>query len=255
MTALRDVVDCSDESRGSIAGRAYQAPTSFSNHLNGRRVPNPELVMSLYQVAAQDAKEAGRELPHSLGSLLEMRLAALIKHCECCAKSDATATRVAGPGLSSPVERPASAPGPQALHEVRSGHREGAARSHSDGTPVQTTVPVPLSKGDRHPTIAADENWSELSVLTGYLSEGRNRDAFIVLWSAATTLPAHDVPIVVIACRSAGLNDEADAVLTNAGRRDAQAVINIASAFHDRRLYEDAGLVLASAASAARQTD
>ncbi|MFD3912852.1 hypothetical protein [Streptomyces sp. NPDC058603] len=252
MTALRDVVDCSDESRGSIAGRAYQAPTSFSNHLNGRRVPNPELVMSLYQVAAQDAKEAGRELPHSLESLLEMRLAALIKHCECCASGYAAATGVAGTVLSSQPERPAPAPVPQPVREARPGHREGAAHPHSDGTPVQTTRPVPLSGGDRHPTISADENWSELSILTGYLSEGRNRDAFIVLWSAATTLPAHDVPNVVLACRSAGLNDEADAVLTNAGRRDAQAVINIASAFHDRRLYEDAGLVLASAA---RRTD
>ncbi|MFE2639969.1 hypothetical protein ACFXKF_35320 [Streptomyces scopuliridis] len=199
-------------------------------------------------MAVQDAKEADRELPHSLKSLLELRLAALIKHCECCAASDATEPEASRPALSSQAERPASLPVQRPVREAQSVHRDGAAHSQSDGTPVQTTVPVPPSEGDRHPTIAADENWSELGILTGYLSEGRDRDAFIMLWSAATTLPAHDVPNVVIACRSAGLNDEADAVLTNAGRRDAQAVINIASAFHERRLYEDAGLVLASAA-------
>ncbi|MCL7381397.1 hypothetical protein [Streptomyces sp. 35G-GA-8] len=248
MTALRDVVDCSDQHRGSIARRAYQAPTSFSNHLNGRRVPNPELVTSLHQVAAQDAEEAGRELPHTLKSLLEMRLAALVKHCECCPASGTVEEQTAGPKLSSRAERPAPPLVQPPVRAAQSVLRDDAGRSGTQGTPVQTTAPVPLPEGDRHHTIAADENWSELSILTGYLSEGRDRDAFVMLWSAATRLPARDVPKVVIACRSAGLNDEADAVLTNVGRRDAQAVINIASAFHERRLYEDAGLVLASAA-------
>lgn len=120
--------------------------------------------------------------------------------------------------------------------------------------PAQSGVPVPPSERDRHPRVLVDENWAELSVLTGYLSEGRDRDAFIMLWSAATTLPARDVPNVVVACRSAGLDDEANTVLASAGRRDAQAVLNITSAFHDRRLYEDAGLVLTAAAQWQQQS-
>ncbi|MFE3737441.1 hypothetical protein [Streptomyces sp. NPDC059134] len=108
-------------------------------------------------------------------------------------------------------------------------------------------MPVPPRQGDRHPENPVDEYWSELGTLTGYLAKGNNRDAFVMLWSAATTLPARDVPDVVLACRSAGLNDEAETVLTHAGRRDTQAVLSIASAFHDRRLYTDAGIVLATA--------
>ncbi|WP_069753844.1 helix-turn-helix transcriptional regulator [Streptomyces sp. EN16] len=48
--------------------------------------------------------------------------------------------------------------------------------------------------------------------------------------------------------RAVGLEEAADQVITNAARRDAQAVLNIASALHNSEQYTDAGLLLTAAA-------
>ncbi len=73
-----------------------------------------------------------------------------------------------------------------------------------------------------------------------------------MMWSAATTLSARDVQIFVAQCRTAGLEKAADQVITNAARRDAQAVVNIASALHNSEQYADVGLLLAAAAQGER---
>ncbi|MFJ5225752.1 hypothetical protein [Streptomyces sp. NPDC088400] len=244
MRALRRVRECSGHTQATIASRANQAATTLSNHLNGGRVPEPQLLTSFYKVVEEDARDEGAELPHPLNALLEMRLAALKKHCSCCAVGYPADT---GESHADEDEAPASRRVQSSSREPGSDQNAAVATGPASSAAARTRVPVPLSQGDRHPKILADEDWSELSILTGYLSEGRHRDAYMVLWSAATTLPSHDVTDVVIACRSAGLDDEANTVLANAGARDAQAVLNIASAFHDRRLYEDAGLLLTSA--------
>lgn len=244
VTALRRVRECSGQTQETIASRANQAATTLSNHLNGGRVPEPQLLTSFYKVVEEDAWEKGAELPHPLDALLEMRLAALKKHCSCCAVGYPADT---GESPAEEAEAPASRPVRNSGYESRADQNTAVAAGSASGAAARTRVPVPLPQGDRHPKILPDENWSELSILTGYLSEGRHRDAYMVLWSAATTLSSHDVTDVVMACRSAGLDDEADTVLASAGGRDAQAVLNIASAFHDRHLYEDAGVILAAA--------
>ncbi|MEU3185864.1 hypothetical protein ABZ707_16920 [Streptomyces sp. NPDC006923] len=243
MTALREVCECSSRTQADIARRANQAPTTLSNHLNAGRVPEPHLLEGFYKVVQEDALETGRVLPYPLSALLEMRADALKKHCVCCT--------VGYPAGDQQPEEPAS-------HTVQPSFRKPQQTDHHadarqiSGAQAQTRVPVPLQDGDRHPKThleeRIEETWAELGTLRRYLSEGRDRDAFIVLWSAATTLPSRDLPAVVTACRTAGLNEEADTVLASAGRRDAQAVLNIASVFHHRHLYEDAGLILTAAA-------
>lgn len=69
----------------------------------------------------------------------------------------------------------------------------------------------------------------------------------MMIWSAATNLSATDVLIFVSECRSAGLADAADQTLTSAGRRDAEAVLNIVTVFHRKQQYEDADRLLAAA--------
>lgn len=250
--ALRAVRECSEETQEMIARRANQSYSTLSNHLNGGRVPEIQLLTSFYKVVREDALASGHAVPHTLDALLEMRLHALEKHCACCTvgfPSDVPAvTPVAPP---QPPSEPASRRVPRVPRKPRT-VRYASGRSFST-LAARTRVPVPHPEGDRHPETQLEEQWAELGTLRRYLSEGRDRDAFMMLWSAATTLPSTDVPIVVSACRSAGLNEEANTVLTSAGKRDAQAVINIASAFHDRQLYADAGLILTTATEAQQE--
>lgn len=252
VVALREVRACSDQTQREIAHRANQAATTLSNHLNGGRMPEIGLLTSFYEAVEEDARKAGRRMPHTLDTLLAMRHQALVKHCMCCSvgyplsqsATEAVAQRQQEPAWSG-IQRSARSPG------VVTHFRPTPAHSLS-GVPAQAKVPVPPAEGDRHPQEPSgerliEENWSELRTLRRYLAEGRNRDAFVMLWSAATTLPSEEIPNVVSSCRSAGLDDEADTILTNAGRRDVQAVLNIASALHDRHLYSDAGVVLSAA--------
>ncbi|MEU3373824.1 hypothetical protein ABZ734_25660 [Streptomyces sp. NPDC006660] len=240
VTCLREVRMCSPRTQADIAQDANQAATTLSNHLNGGRVPEQQLLVSFYKVVEEDALAAGVQLPHTLDTLLSLRARALVKHCTCCATGFPADNPSAG--------MPASASLPHLWHRRRL--RKAARRLKFSPPLVQRSAPVPLPEGDRHPKPSADEAWTDLETLTRYLADGRDRDASVVLWSAATTLPPGDVPSVVGACRSAGLDQEAETVLIHAGTRDPQTVLAIASAFHDRRRFEDAGLMLAAAARA-----
>ncbi|MYX76270.1 hypothetical protein GT016_27745 [Streptomyces sp. SID3915] len=112
-------------------------------------------------------------------------------------------------------------------------------------------MPVPVREGDRHITAQICEAWPEIADLASRLESGRVRDADLMLWSAATTLSASRIQFFVASCRSAGLDEAADQVITNAARRDAQAVLSIAAAFHHEQQHEDAGRLLALAAQPA----
>ncbi|MCA1219925.1 hypothetical protein [Streptomyces sp. 8L] len=89
-------------------------------------------------------------------------------------------------------------------------------------------------------------------MLLRYESEGRVRDAHMMLWGAATLLPAEDVLKVVSACHSAGLDDEASTVLKGVGSRDVHAAVAIAAAFSEKKLYVDAGVILEALAQGER---
>ncbi|WP_371623654.1 helix-turn-helix domain-containing protein [Streptomyces sp. NBC_01116] len=243
---LRELREVSDRTQAQIAEDVYLAPTSLSNHFNGGRIPEAEHVKKLYKILRDEAATSSRPMPCSLHSLLELRDKALVKHCDCCPAGSPEA-RV------SSSEPPPMVAGSPAAKSVRRRPRRPRVRMstprHSiPRAPAQAKVPVPLQEGDRHLTTPADAAWPEIRTLADNLSAGRSRDADIMMWSAATTLPARDVQIFVARCRAVGLEEAADQVITNAARRDAQAVLNIASALHDSEQYADVGLLLAAAA-------
>ncbi|WP_228182669.1 helix-turn-helix domain-containing protein [Streptomyces anulatus] len=243
---LRELREVSDRTQAQIAADVYLAPTSLSNHFNGGRIPEAEHVKKLYKILCDEAATSSRPMPCSLASLLELRDKALEKHCDCCPIGSPEATD------SSPGLQPTSAGSPAPKLVRRRPRRPRvrlSARRHSiPRTPKQAEVPVPLREGDRHHTTPADAAWPEIRTLAETLSAGRSRDADIMMWSAATTLSARNVQIFVAQCRAVGLEEAADQVITNAARRDTQAVLNIASALHDSEQYIDAGLLLSAAA-------
>ncbi|WP_424861134.1 hypothetical protein [Streptomyces sp. MMS24-I29] len=61
-----------------------------------------------------------------------------------------------------------------------------------------------------------------------------------ILSNAASASRATDVRDVIAACRIAGLDGAAHAVLTNAGLREPEAVLGIVGSLHEAEYYEDA---------------
>ncbi|MET8705697.1 helix-turn-helix domain-containing protein [Streptomyces californicus] len=246
---LRELREVSDRTQAQISRDVYLAATSLSNHLNGGRIPEAEHVEKLYKVLCDEAVAASRAMPCSLSLLLELRAKALVKHCGCCPAGSSEA--VAAPELQ-PTEAGSPAPKHVRRRLRRPRVRLSARHRCLPRTQSQAEVPVPLREGDRHLNTPADAAWPEIRTLAENLSAGRSRDADIMMWSAATTLSARDVQIFVAQCRTAGLEKAADQVITNAARRDAQAVVNIASALHNSEQYADVGLLLAAAAQGER---
>ncbi|MEV5675136.1 MULTISPECIES: hypothetical protein [unclassified Streptomyces] len=250
VTALREVRVCSSRTQAEIARDAHQAATTLSNHLNGGRIPEEALLRGFYAAVEKDV--AGREhLPHSLDALLEMRIHAQKKHCECCSVGFPTASgehRV-DPGDPQDQERPASA-----IVQDLAARRRGLRRLRKPRMRRFSTrrerekVPVPLGEGDRHLAKAAELTWTETKVVARYLADGRNRDADLLLWKAGTSYSPDDVLMAVTACHSAGLRDAAEAILINAaGRPDKQAVLNVTAVLDRAGRHEDASFLLAAA--------
>ncbi|WP_455360582.1 hypothetical protein [Streptomyces sp. SYSU K21746] len=208
------------------------ASTTLSNHLNGGRIPEEQLLQSFYKVVEEDAASRGLGLPHLLDNLQDLRRHALVRHCPCC--------RHGGQPPAQPEADPPADPESPASPKLR---------VRANGTlSSQTKVPVPQKEGDRHPKAQADVTWTELGVVTHYLSTGRKRDANVLLWRAGMSLSASEVLNVVTSCRSAGLDEAAETVLTNAGERaDKQAVLNITAALQRAGRHEDVSLILAAA--------
>ncbi|SCE32293.1 hypothetical protein GA0115249_117734 [Streptomyces sp. PpalLS-921] len=244
--ALRRMRELSDRTQQQIATDAYLAATSLSNHLNGGRIPESDHLSAFYRVLDQDAAKYRRTVPYSLDLLLDLRVQALIKHCTCC--SVGYPAESAGP--PEPEEHKAVSPAPRAVRrrarELRLRRYRRSRALHAEST--RTEVPVPLLEGDRHLTTHISEAWPEITDLARRLKAGNARDADLMLWSAATTLSASNIQVFVASCRSAGLDDAADQVITNAARRDAQAVLSIAAAFHHEQQHEEAGRLIALAA-------
>ncbi|MFE9699695.1 helix-turn-helix domain-containing protein [Streptomyces sp. NPDC006270] len=243
---LRELREVSDRTQAQIAQDLYLAPTSLSNHFNGGRIPEAEHVKKLYKILRDEAATSSRPMPCSLSMLLELREKALVKHCGCCPVGSPQDAADGADPLPTTAGSPASMTVRRRSRRPRvrlSTRRHGILRA-----PAQAKVPVPLQEGDRHLTTPADAAWPEIRTLAESLTTGRSRDADIMMWSAATTLSARDVQIFVAQCRAVGLEDAADQVITNAARRDTQAVLHIASALHSSEQYADAGLLLTAAA-------
>ncbi|MFE7748137.1 hypothetical protein [Streptomyces sp. NPDC057428] len=242
VTALREIRECSTRTQADIARDAHQEPTTLSNHLNAGRIPEESLLRGFY--AAVERETSGRlQLPHTLASLLDLRMHAKMKHCACCSVGYPAATA----STQSEPEQPAS----RSVKEsdlVRARRLRQRARH---GFPIPREgpgVPVPRREGDRHPADAAELTWSETGVVARYLADGQKRDAGFLLWQAGASYSAAEIVVAVGSCRAAGLHDAVEAILINAAERpDRQAVLNIAAALNDAGRHDDVTFMLAAA--------
>ncbi|MGW1099351.1 hypothetical protein ACWD5W_26530 [Streptomyces sp. NPDC002455] len=244
VTALREIRECSTRTQADIARDAHQEPTTLSNHLNGGRIPEESLLRDFYAVVEKDASGIC-ELPHTLGSLLELRAHAKKKHCTCCSVGYPAATTA-----STPAE-----PQQPASHSVKEPElararrlRRGARRHSFPALPERAGVPVPQEEGDRHPVEAAELTWPETGVVARYLADGQKRDAGFLLWQAGRSYSPAEIVLAVGSCRTAGLHDAAEAILINvAERTDRQAVLNIAAALNGAGRHDDVAFMLTAA--------
>lgn len=240
VSAMREIRECSPRTQAKIARDAHQEASTLSNHLNGGRIPEETLLRDFYEVIEKDAA-GGEPLPHTLDALLELRVHARKKHCECCS--------VGYP--------PAHAPGPEqpASRIVRNSPvrrarrlRRQVRRREFSVLQERMRVPVPRAEGDRHPAQAAELTWTETGVVARHLADGRKRDADLLLWRVGTSYSADSIVRAVSSCRSAGLRDAAETILINAAERmDKQAVLNITAAFNNAGRHEDVAFILAAA--------
>ncbi|MGW1264028.1 hypothetical protein ACWD7Y_18915 [Streptomyces drozdowiczii] len=84
--------------------------------------------------------------------------------------------------------------------------------------------------------------------MAGYLADGRKHDAGFLLWQAGASYSAPGIVEAVGSCRTAGLDEAAEAILINvAERTDRQAVLNIAAALGDAGRHEDVTFILTAA--------
>ncbi|MCX4645217.1 helix-turn-helix domain-containing protein [Streptomyces sp. NPDC058293] len=221
--ALRRVKDCTDLTQERVAKECGVATSTLNGYLNGRNQPRPEVLRKFYAAIRQDTDLAGVRIPHSLDELLLM--------------------------LSGQPDWPGSIAAKPAVRITQRRHTAAFARQRQLRARKRVRVPVPLPEGDRHPQMNEDAGWTELETLMSRLLRRQTQDAFFMIWQSAMSLPAGEIPRVVASCRSAGLSEAADAVITNAARRDVGAVLRIVASFHAAQQYEDATLLLNSAIS------
>ncbi|MET9917816.1 hypothetical protein ABZZ04_12120 [Streptomyces sp. NPDC006435] len=239
VTAMREVRECSPRTQAKIAAEAHQAATTLSNHLNGGRIPDESPLRAFYKVIRKDATGP---LPHTLDALLDLRIHAQKRHCDCCSIGYPSAV---GPA---DAERPASRivqkpPMRRALRLRRMSRRRKFSVPQE-----QTRVPVPHAEGDRHPSEVAELTWSETRLVARYLAEGQSRDADLLLWRAGVSYSAEEIVRAVTSCHSAGLLDAAETILLNAAERsDRQAVLNITAALNNAGRHEDVKFLLSAA--------
>lgn len=220
-TCLRKVKDCTDLTQERIAAECGIATSTLNGYLNARKQPTPETLRRIYQAVKKDTDQCGVRLPHSLRELESM--------------------------LSGQTDSPRAGRQKPAVRILNRGHGAGFARRRRSRAHKSARVPVPPQRGDRHLPTGPEAGWTGLETLLDRLLRHQTQEAFFMIWQSAMTLPAPEIPRVVASCRSAGLSDAADAVITNAARRDLNAVLRIAACFHEARQYEDATLLLNSA--------
>ncbi|MGW6207576.1 hypothetical protein ACWF9B_28565 [Streptomyces sp. NPDC055089] len=251
--ALREIRECSPRTQAQIAKDACQEPTTLSNHLNAGRIPDESLLRSFYTVVAKDAATSGNwPLPHTLDELLKLRLDAKTKHCACCTVgAPAAAERPGKPEKPAPqpASRIVSSPGLARARRLR-------RRSRRRGISVpqeHVHAPVPLREGDRRAAESAELTWPETKLVARYLADGQNHEAGFLLWQAGASYSAPGIVEAVTSCRTAGLDDAAEAILISVTERaDRQAVLNVVAALDGAGRHGDVTFMLTAAARSVR---
>ncbi|WP_159040858.1 hypothetical protein [Streptomyces sp. XY593] len=254
---LRRLRDCSTRTQAEIAASRFLVATSLSNHLNGGRIPTEPQVTAFFEAIEDEVSKTGAaavKLPCTLAELLELRRLARAPHCACVPH---TRSGVAGYTVPETPASPSSASPAGLPSPRRRGRRRSSGKSLSrtavGAASARRVRPVPLGEGDRPHTPVADTSWAELKTINVYLADGKHRDAGLLLWRAGRTLDAADLVKAVGSCRTAGLNEAAESVLTSASERaDRQAVLNIAAALGHAGREQDVAFLLNAATRGTR---
>ncbi|MCX5198395.1 hypothetical protein OOK31_31695 [Streptomyces sp. NBC_00249] len=248
---LRRVRDCSLRTQAQIAAAGHIVATSLSNHLNGGRVPEEPQVRAFFTAVQAEVTAAGGEggeLPCSLDELLELRRIARLQHCDCVPhpRNSVSAEESDGsPAL--PLSAPAAVRPRSHRRRLRSSSRRALSRTAVSAAAARRQVPVPPGEGDRPRAAVAGTGWTELERLAGFIAEGKDRDAGLLLWRAGLTLSAPELINAVASCRTAGFDEAAESVLAGVSERtDRQAVLDITAAFQHAGRHEDVGFLLAA---------
>ncbi|MFJ6432588.1 hypothetical protein [Streptomyces sp. NPDC091416] len=242
--ALRETREFSPRTQAQIAKDACQEPTTLSNHLNAGRVPDESLLRSFYAAVEKDAATSGNgPLPHTLAELLDLRLDAKTKHCECCVVGY-PATVEPSDTTQQPASRIVANPGLARARRLRR-----RARRREIPVPQEDTgAPVPRREGDRRPTESAELTWPEAKLVARYLADGQNHEAGFLLWQAGASYSAPGIVEAVTSCRAAGLDDAAETILISVTERaDRQAVLNVVAALDHAGRHRDVTFMLTAA--------
>ncbi|MER7705266.1 hypothetical protein ABTX81_20530 [Kitasatospora sp. NPDC097605] len=250
-SALCDVYQCLEKATLAVnAKRLIVSPSALSGYLNARHVPQEELVGLLHAAARADS---GQKPPWSLDALERMRAEAK-RPCPRCRDRELQKCDQCGHQVATCGEDPPAAVPSVRRRWSRNTHGEpGSGGRKATGRPAGPVggngpeLPVPLPEGDRQGAVGLPPLEPGLEEALGYLLEGRDRDAHLVLAEAGDKLPVHRIPDVVMACRGRGFAVAADAVLHSAARRPHREVLRIVRLFNSARYYEEADLVLKTA--------
>ncbi|WP_432095946.1 hypothetical protein [Streptomyces sp. bgisy100] len=256
-----------DLSLRSIEVEVHYSRNSISKYLNAKSPPPVTFIERFHGLAHKRAQASGGTASVTLSGLRELHARAAVRPCSDC------------PSISVPREPPStSEDGPpisveaqqiqKAADRSRKPARSQASRHRSakelrrlldrrrSDTVSQYVAPVPLQDGDRRHDTNGQEAWEGLEEVLRHLNRGNTLDAAELLRHHGTSLPPEELPKAVAACRSAGFHDAAELMLSSAGLRHVNAVLNLASAFNDQQRHSDLEVLLRAArrATASRGT-
>ncbi|MFF3763100.1 hypothetical protein ACFYYR_03290 [Streptomyces sp. NPDC001922] len=232
--------------------------TSISKCLNAKQLPSVDMIERLHQLAYKYVQASGGTVSIPLPRLLDLRARAAERPCSHCPVVNEPQEQ-----LAMPDDEPATST--EVLHIRRAAERSRKpARSQASkhrsakelrrlldrrrsGNGSERVTPVPLQEGDRRHDTDQQQTWDGLEEVRRHLSRGNMLDAAVLLRHHGRSLSSDDLPPAVAACRSAGFDDAAELILSAAGSRGLNTLLNLASAFNEQQRHTDLEILLRAA--------
>ena len=222
-------------SQKEIARKLLISQPTLSAHLKGKRTRyQPEFVKALHGLA--EAAAAGRVPLMPLDELEHLRVQAVdsVKLCSRCKMTEEQAA----------AEQALRARARTALRQVPGRASAAYKLKRIPGRAALGALPVELREVDRQRGSVDDVPWAPLRVLARHIDAGRSGDARTMLQHAGAAAAPIEVADAVAACREAGLDDAAEAILHYAGNREAVDALSIVQALIARQRHSDVDALL-----------
>ncbi|MFF4095784.1 hypothetical protein ACFYYY_18445 [Streptomyces sp. NPDC001834] len=245
-SALRAMCLCIQTDLGSqkaIAEKSGISATALSGYLSAAKFPSEPTISSIWNLMPDSMSLRRRPVPKT-----RAELAGLHARAEAARRLRLAHARARASGTAEvPV---AARPAPLFIRNrcnKRYLRLQAVGAVMAEAAPSAAlppaVSPVPPAEGDRRHKADANPTWAGLQELKEHLAAGRGPAAMTILSNAASASRATDVRNVIAACRIAGLDGAAHAVLTNAGLREPEAVLGIVGSLHEAEYYEDAAIL------------